>query len=102
MRTAPRGGTARRRRSSAARVVATRRGRADVRGPTPVRRFVIDYLPAAKMAHAPRTPLPQAKVSASARGRQGIVVADNPLIGGYRLSFVFNPRPAKAAELRAD
>ena len=85
-----------------ARVVATRRGRADVRGPTPVRRFVIDYLPAAKMARAPRTPLPQAKVSASEGAIKDIVVADNPLIGGYRLSFVFDPRPAKAAELRAD
>jgi glucans biosynthesis protein len=85
-----------------ARVVATRRGRADVRGPTPVRRFVIDYLPAAKMARAPRIPLPQAKVSASAGSIKDIVVADNPLVGGYRLSFVFDPRPAKAAELRAD
>jgi glucans biosynthesis protein len=85
-----------------ARVVATRRGRADIRGPTPVRRFVIDYLPAAKMARAPRTPLPQAKVSASAGAIKDIVVADNPIIGGYRLSFVFDPRPAKSADLRAD
>jgi periplasmic glucans biosynthesis protein len=85
-----------------ARVVATRRGRADVRGPTPVRRFVIDYLPAAKMARAPRTHLPQAKVSASAGAIKDIVVADNPLIGGYRLTFVFDPRAAKAAELRAE
>jgi glucans biosynthesis protein len=85
-----------------ARVVATRRGRADVRGPTPVRRFVIDYLPAVKMAGAPRTPLPQAKVSASAGAVKDVVVVDNPMIGGYRLSFVFDPRPAKAAELRAE
>ena len=85
-----------------ARVVATRRGRADVRGPTPVRRFVIDYLPAAKLARGARTPLPQAKVSASAGAIKDVVVADNPLIGGYRLSFVFDPRPAKAAELRAE
>ena len=85
-----------------ARVVATRRGRADVRGPTPVRRFVVDYLPAAKMAHAPRKPLPQAKVTTSAGAIKNVVVADNPLIGGYRLSFVFDPRPAKVAELRAE
>ena len=85
-----------------ARVVATRRGRADVRGPTPVRRFVVDYLPAAKMARAPRKPLPQAKVTASAGAIKDVVVADNPLIGGYRLSFVFDPRPAKVAELRAE
>jgi glucans biosynthesis protein len=85
-----------------ARVVATRRGRADVRGPTPVRRFVVDYLPAAKMARAPRTPPPKAKVSASAGTIKDVVVADNPLVGGYRLSFLFDPRPAKAAELRAD
>ena len=54
------------------------------------------------MAHAPRTPLPQAKVTASAGAIKNVVVADNPLIGGYRLSFVFDPRPAKAAELRAE
>jgi glucans biosynthesis protein len=85
-----------------ARVVATRRGRADVRGPTPVRRFVIDYLPSEKMARAPRTPLPQAKVTASAGTVQDTVVAENPLIGGYRLTFVFDPRTAKASELRAE
>ncbi len=85
-----------------ARVVATRRGRADARGPTPERRFVIDYLPAAKMAHAPRTPLPQAKVSTSAGAIKDIVVADNPLIDGYRVTFVFDPRSAKVAELRAE
>jgi glucans biosynthesis protein len=82
--------------------VATRRGRADVRGPTPLRRFVIDYLPAAKIAHASRAHLPQAKVSASAGDVKDIVVADNSLIGGYRLTFVFDPRAAKAAELRAE
>ena len=85
-----------------ARVVATRRGRADVRGPTPVRRFVVDYAPALKMAHAPRTSLPRAKVTASAGAVKDIVVADNPILGGYRLSFLFDPRPAKAAELRAE
>jgi glucans biosynthesis protein len=84
------------------RVVATRRGRADVRGPTPVRRFVVDYLPPVKLAGEPRTPLPEAKVSASTGVIKDVVVADNPIIGGYRLSFVFDPRPAKAAELRAD
>ena len=83
-------------------MVATRRGRADVRGPTPLRRFVIDYLPAAKLARERRTPLPQAKVSASAGAIKDIVIADNPIIGGYRLSFVFDPKAAKAAELRAD
>jgi glucans biosynthesis protein len=30
------------------------------------------------------------------------VVGDNPITGGYRLSFVFDPREAKAAELRAE
>jgi len=85
-----------------ARVIATRRGRADVRGPTPVRRFVIDYLPPAKMARAARTQLPQANVSASGGVIKDIVVADNPLIAGYRLTFTFDPRAAKAAELRAE
>ncbi len=85
-----------------ARVVATRSGRADVRGPTPVRRFVIDYLPSARMSRAARTPLPRPEISASAGEIRDAVVADNPAIGGYRLSFVFDPRRASAAELRAE
>jgi glucans biosynthesis protein len=85
-----------------ARVVATRRGRADVSGPTPVRRFVIDYAPAARLARAPRSRLPHAAVAASAGDVKDVVVADNPTLGGYRLSFVFDPRQAKASELRVD
>ena len=85
-----------------ARVVATRVGRADARGPTPVRRFIVDYLPAAKMAHGSRAHLPQAKVTGSAGAIKDVVVTDNPLIGGYRLAFVFDPGAAKAAELRAE
>jgi glucans biosynthesis protein len=84
------------------RVVATRRGRADINGPTPVRRFVIDYAPAAKMARAPGTQLPHAAVSASAGAIRDVVVAYHALLGGYRLSFVFDPHEAKAAELRVD
>lgn len=83
-----------------ARVVATRRGRADVKAPTPVRRFVVDY------ALAPASPaparLPKAAVSASTGKIADVVVSDNPLVGGVRLSFTFDPKDAKAAELRAE
>jgi glucans biosynthesis protein len=95
-----------------ARVVATRSGRADIRGPTPVRRFVIDYARSAKVSRPSRgsravptatpTPLPHPEISASAGEVRDVVVADNPRVGGYRLSFVFDPRKASAAELRAD
>jgi periplasmic glucans biosynthesis protein len=83
-----------------ARIVATRRGRADVKVPTPVRRFVVDY------AVSPSTPrptsLPKAAVTTSAGKIGDIVVSDNPLVGGIRLSFTFDPKDAKAAELRAE
>ncbi len=116
-----------------ARVLATRRGRADVRNPTAVRLFVIDYsrpgprgarlrgnpgsLPARRVAHfaasddvswilnARRNPpreLPRATASASAGDIRDVVVAENPMTGGLRVSFVFDPKQAKVAELRVD
>jgi glucans biosynthesis protein len=116
-----------------ARVVATRRGRADVRNPTPVRLFVIDYSrpgatggarvrkgrpvqirPIAAFS-APEDvgwvldakrglthELPKATASTSAGEIRDVVVADNPLTGGFRVSFVFDPKQAKVAELRVD
>jgi len=83
------------------RVVATRRGRADVRAPTPVRRFVIDYGPAPARPRG-RAAHPKAAVSASAGEIRDVVVADNPLVGGPRVSFVFDPKQADVAELRVD
>jgi len=84
-----------------ARVMATRRGRADVRAPTHVRRFVIDYSAAVGSAHT-RAKLPQAAVSASAGEIRDVVVSENPLLEGYRVSFVFDPKQAEVAELRVD
>ncbi len=89
------------RTTSRARVVATRRGRADVKAPTPIRRFVIDY---AFPAPVPRQPpkLPIAKVTSTAGKVADVVVSDNPLLGGVRLSFLFDPQDVKVAELRAE
>jgi periplasmic glucans biosynthesis protein len=119
-----------------AQIVATRRGRADVRNPTPVRLFAIDYTrPGPKGESSPRPrrragaipfrriaefsapgdvgwildakrglsrELPHATVSASAGEIRDVVVADNPLTGGFRVSFVFDPKQTKVSELRAD
>ncbi len=83
-----------------ARVLATRRGRADAHAPTPVRRFIVDYsrAPGARGSSA----LPEAKATASAGEIKNIVVEPNPLVNGYRLSFAFDPKQAKLSELRAE
>lgn len=83
-----------------ARIVATRRGRADTHAPTPVRRFIVDYSrpPGARSNAA----LPEAKVTASTGEIKSVVVEANPLIGGYRLSFAFDPKQTKLSELRAE
>lgn len=83
------------------RVVATRRGRSDPKAPTPVRQFVVDYAAPTATRARPR-PAPQAAVSASAGEIKHVVVADNPLVGGYRVSFVFDPKDAEVSELRVD
>lgn len=117
-----------------AHVLATRRGRADVRNPTPVRLFVIDYSRPGVNGEAPRhrraasvpvrriadfsapndvrwildakrglsRELPRATASASAGEIRDVVVADNPLTGGLRVSFVFDPKQEKVSELRVD
>lgn len=87
--------------SDQAHVVATRRGRADVKAPTPVRLFVVDYAFPPPVPRLPRT-LPKAKVSASAGKVGDVVVAANPLTGGFRLSFSFDHKDVKVAELRAE
>lgn len=84
-----------------ARVVATRRGRADVEAPTSRRRFVVDYTPLPPAGRAPDT-LPRATVSASAGEVRDVVVAVNPLTTGYRVSFVLDPGKETLSELRLD
>jgi glucans biosynthesis protein len=83
-----------------ARVLATRRGRADGNAPTPVRQFVIDYSrgPGSRGS----TALPEAKVTASAGEIKNVVVEANPLVNGYRLRFAFDAKQAKLSELRAE
>ena len=90
----------------------TRLGRADIKDPTPVRFFVVDYtmsdpaataaLQAAKAA-SPSTPrpLPQATVTASAGKLDLVGVVENPVTGGWRLTFRLDPADAKLIELRA-
>ncbi|WP_406666293.1 glucan biosynthesis protein [Gallaecimonas sp. GXIMD1310] len=79
------------------KVVATRSGRADIKGPTPDRLFVIDYQdPQAAPAH-----LPEAQVSASDGTVSDVVVQANPHVHGYRLSFRLKPGSKPLSELRA-
>jgi len=84
-----------------ARVVGTRRGRADVKAPTPIRRFIVDYAFPQPLSRLPLKS-PTANVSSSAGRIADVVVSDNPLTGGPRLSFAFDPKDAKSAELRAE
>ena len=83
------------------RVVATAVGRADVKGPTPFRRVVVDYAPPRRPCGA-RCAVPTAAVTASAGKIQDVVVSDNPLTEGYRVAFVLDPVKAEATELRLE
>jgi glucans biosynthesis protein len=83
------------------RVVATALGRADVKTPTPVRRFVVDYAPA-RSPCAGKCAAPTATVSASAGKVHDVVVSDNPLTHGYRVTFILDPDKASLSELRLD
>ncbi|HET6437391.1 MAG TPA: glucan biosynthesis protein G [Anaeromyxobacter sp.] len=83
------------------RVISTALGRADVKAPTPVRRFVIDYSANAADCGTGCTP-PHASVTTSAGKAQEVVVSDNPLTHGYRVSFTFDPQKADLADLRLD
>ena len=83
------------------RVVATAVGRADVRAPTPVRRFVVDYSPGARGCSAGCAP-PTATVTASGGKVGDVVVSDNPLTHGYRVSFTLDPEKAELCELRME
>jgi glucans biosynthesis protein len=83
------------------RVLSTAVGRADVKAPTPVRRFVVDYAPD---EHPCRTacPPPRPTVTASAGQVRDVVVSDNPLTRGYRVTFTLDPEKAELCELRLE
>ena len=83
------------------RVVATALGRAEVKGPTPFRRVVVDYAPQRHPCGA-RCAVPTAVVTASAGKIQDVVVSDNPLTEGYRVTFILDPVKAEASELRLE
>lgn len=82
------------------RVVSTALGRADVKGPTDVRRFVIDYSKNAPCRGS--CGVPRAKVTSSAGKIQDVVVSDNPLTQGYRVTFTLDPQKAELCELRVE
>jgi periplasmic glucans biosynthesis protein len=84
---------------SGPRVESTRRGRATLRGESPVRRFVLDYSPL-------QTPLPdgdepKATVTASTGKVSDVTMEKNPLTQGWRLTFKLDPEDAETIELRA-
>ncbi len=83
------------------RVLATAFGRADVKAPTTVRRFVIDYSPEQQEGRTARAP-PNATVTASAGKVQDVVVSDNPLTRGYRVTFTLDPEKSEVCELRLE
>jgi glucans biosynthesis protein len=83
------------------RVVSTAVGRADVKVPTPVRRFVVDYTADRQRCGGGCVP-PKAAVTASTGKVKDVVVSDNPLTGGYRISFTLDPEKSDLCELRLD
>jgi glucans biosynthesis protein len=83
------------------RVVATALGRADVKAPTPVRRFVVDYAPA-RQPCAGKCAAPATVVTASAGKVQDVVISENPLTHGYRVTFILDPAKAELSELRLE
>lgn len=83
------------------RVLSTAVGRADVEAPTPVRRFVIDYSGDLPCGSAPCAP-PRAQVTSSAGKVQAVVVQENPLTHGYRVTFTLDPEKAELCELRLE
>lgn len=83
-----------------AEVIATRRGRATLRGESPIRRFVIDYALPEEVGASIEEPEP--RVSASAGAIDEINMERNPLTGGWRLTFKLDPEGEEVIELRAD
>jgi glucans biosynthesis protein len=83
------------------RVVSTAHGRADVKAPTPVRRFVVDYSPAPRPCRGRCAPA-RAAVTTSAGKAQDVVVSENPLTRGHRVSFTLDPEKSALCELRLE
>jgi glucans biosynthesis protein len=82
------------------RVVSTSVGRADVKAPTAVRRFVVDYSPERPPC---RDCGPPAAVVTASTGKVGnVVVIDNPLTRGYRVTFTLDPEKSDLCELRLE
>ncbi|MGI2259939.1 glucan biosynthesis protein G [Shewanella sp. GXUN23E] len=79
-------------------IARTSSGRADIAKPTAKRLFVLDY----KVAGERPAAMPKAKVETSAGEVLNVVIRDNPLSNGYRLSFEFDPGEFRMAELRAE
>lgn len=84
------------------RVVASAVGRADIAAPTPVRRVVVDYAPPDGRACEGACAMPTAAVTASAGKIADVVVTDNPLTHGYRVTFTLDPAKAALSELRLE
>ncbi len=93
-------------------VAATRRGRGDLKEASPIRRFVIDYAPAAVAVAAndpkPAAPAagdppvdPKATVTASGGKISDIWIEPNPTNNGWRLTFNLDPDGKKLVEIRA-
>ena len=81
-------------------IAATRRGRATLKGESPIRRFVIDWV----FPSAGGTPVatdPKAEITASTGTISDINIEPNPLSGGWRLTFKLDPAGAGLVELRA-
>lgn len=79
-------------------VSRTASGRADILGPTKRRLYVIDYEVSGNKPSA----MPKPVVTASVGEVSNIVLRDNLLSQGYRLSFEFDPKDNTTAELRAE
>jgi glucans biosynthesis protein len=86
--------------ASAARIKATRSGRASISGPSPVRLFVIDY-EATDPQLVAEAIAPEATVSASTGKIDKVVVLRVPGNNGWRLTFQLDPDEADSVELRA-
>lgn len=76
----------------------TASGRSNILKPTPNRLYVIDY----EINGDKPEKIPQPKVTASQGEVKNVVIRDNPINHGYRLSFEFDPLKDKVSELRAE
>jgi len=82
-------------------VLSTRRGRGLLGGPSPVRRFVIDYVMSGVPQSEPKK-WPEPAVTASAGKVKDVTVDKNPVTGGWRVTFSLDPEYASLVELRCD